>query len=212
DRGRVLHHPRPRIPAADPRCRPGGPGGGPGQRVAHPHRPAHRGRAAGTGLPRPVQRWGDPGLRELRVRPPRHACGPGRRPEPGRDRTADRRWSRDRTPYLYVMATVLLVNIVAVTLLYPTLKVTTFDPRFAMALGIRTGAVNAAFMFLVSVTVTAAFHAAGAILVIALMVAPPATAHLLTRRLAPMIVLTIALAAGGALAGFRIAYRFDAAT
>src|SRR5690625_5745321 len=82
------------------------------------------------------------------------------------------------------MATVLLVNIVAVTLLYPTLKVTTFDPRFAMALGIRTGAVNAAFMFLVSVTVTAAFHAAGAILVIALMVAPPATAHLLTRRLA----------------------------
>ena len=115
-------------------------------------------------------------------------------------------------PYLYVMATVLLVNIVAVTLLYPTLKVTTFDPRFAMALGIRTGAVNAAFMFLVSVTVTAAFHAAGAILVIALMVAPPATAHLLTRRLAPMIVLTIALAAGGALAGFRIAYRFDAAT
>ena len=115
-------------------------------------------------------------------------------------------------PYLYVMATVLLVNIVAVTLLYPTLKVTTFDPRFAMALGIRTGAVNAAFMFLVSVTVTAAFHAAGAILVIALMVAPPATAHLLTRRLAPMIVLTIAFAAGGALAGFRIAYRFDAAT
>ena len=110
------------------------------------------------------------------------------------------------------MGTLLLVNIVAVTLLYPTLKVTTFDPRFAMALGIRTGAVNAAFMFLVSVTVTSAFHAAGAILVIALMVAPPATAHLLTRRLAPMIVLTIALAAGGALAGFRIAYRFDAAT
>src|SRR5690625_417122 len=97
------------------------------------------------------------------------------------------------------MAAVLLVNIVAVTLLYPTLKVTTFDPGFAAALGIRTGAVNTGFMFLVSVTVTAAFHAAGAILVIALMVVPPATAHLLTRRLVPMIALTVVLAAGGGL-------------
>lgn len=115
-------------------------------------------------------------------------------------------------PYLFVMTAVLVMNIVALGLLYPTLKVTTFDPGFAAALGIRTTAVNTVFMFLVSVTVTAAFHAAGAILVIALMVVPPATAHLLTRRLVPMIAVTVVLAAGGALAGFRIAYRLDAAT
>src|SRR5699024_8148142 len=146
DRGRVLHHPRPRIPAADPRCRPGGPGGGPGQRVAHPHRPAHRGRAAGHVFPALFSGGvilvsvnfanvhldthavlvGDLNLAAIgQLTVGGLAIGP---------------------PYLYVMATVLLVNIVAVTLLYPTLKVTTFDPRFAMALGIRTGAVNAAFM------------------------------------------------------------------
>ena len=67
-------------------------------------------------------------------------------------------------------------------------------------------------MFLVSVTITAAFNAAGAILVIALVVVPPATAYLLTTRLPVMIALTALIAIGGALAGFWVAYVLNAAT
>ncbi|UOQ59595.1 metal ABC transporter permease [Leucobacter rhizosphaerae] len=114
--------------------------------------------------------------------------------------------------YLYVMLAVLAVNALFITLLYPRLKVMTFDPAFAAAIGVRTRILGTAFMFLVSVTVTAAFHAVGAILVIALVVAPAATAFLLTQRLRSLIALTLAFAAGGALAGFGIAYVLDAAT
>jgi manganese/zinc/iron transport system permease protein len=114
--------------------------------------------------------------------------------------------------YLYVMLAVLAVNLVFLAACYPQLKVTTFDEQFATSLGIGSAALNAAFMFLVSVTVTAAFNAAGAILVIALVIVPPATAYLLSRRLSTMLLLTAVIAAGGAVAGFWIAYHLDAAT
>ena len=114
--------------------------------------------------------------------------------------------------YLYVMLGVLLINILFLALIYPKLKVTTFDPQFSRSLGIRTGLLNTAFMFLVSLTVTAAFHAAGAILVIALVVVPPATAFLLSTRLEVMVALTAIIAVVGAAAGFWTAYVLDAAT
>lgn len=114
--------------------------------------------------------------------------------------------------YLYVMLGVLALNIVFLGAFYSKLKVTTFDAQFATSLGVRTGLVNTAFMFLVSLTVTAAFNAAGAILVIALMIVPPATAYLLSRSLPVMIALTAAIAVAGALAGFWIAYVLNAAT
>lgn len=114
--------------------------------------------------------------------------------------------------YLYVMLAVLAVNTLFITALYPHLKVMTFDAAFASAIGVRTRILGTTFMFLVSVTVTAAFHAVGAILVIALVVAPAATALLVTQRLRSMITLTLVFAGGGALAGFWIAYALDAAT
>lgn len=114
--------------------------------------------------------------------------------------------------YLYVMLAMFLINVVFLALFYPQLKVTTFDPQFAHSSGIRTGALNTAFMFLVSLTVTAAFNAAGAILVIALVVVPAATALMLSRNLPVMLALTSVFAVGGALAGFWVAYVLDAAT
>lgn len=114
--------------------------------------------------------------------------------------------------YLYVMLGVLVMNAVFITFNYHQLKATTFDHEFSRTIGLRAGLLNAAFMFLVSVTVTAAFYASGAILVIALMVVPPATAYLLSTRLPQMIALTMVFAAGGAFAGFWMAYVLDAAT
>lgn len=114
--------------------------------------------------------------------------------------------------YFYVMLGVLLVNALFVSLLYSKLKVFVFDPQFAAALGIRTRLLGTTLMFLVSLTVTAAFHAVGAILVIALVVVPAATAFLVTQRLGLMIVCTVVFAVVGVLAGFGIAYVLDAAT
>ena len=114
--------------------------------------------------------------------------------------------------YLYVMLFVLAVNIAFIAALYPKLKITTFDPEFAATLGLRNQLLNTAFMFLVSVTVVAAFHAAGALLVISLLVVPAATAHLISRRLSVMLGLTAVFAVVGALSGFWIAYVLNAAT
>ena len=114
--------------------------------------------------------------------------------------------------YLYVMLAILLLNIAFIALFYPKLKVTTFDNQFATVLGLRTRLLYTSFMFLVSVTVVAAFHAAGVILVISLLVAPAATAHLISRRLSVMLVLAALFAVVGAIAGFWIAYVLNAAT
>lgn len=114
--------------------------------------------------------------------------------------------------YLYLMLAVLAVNGTFVSLLYSRLKVTTFDPAFARSIGIRTGVLNTVFMFLVSVTVTASFNAAGSILVIALVVVPAATAILFTTRLSTLIVAAIAIAIVGSAAGFWSAYLLGAPT
>lgn len=114
--------------------------------------------------------------------------------------------------YLYVMLAVLAVNVAFITLFYPKLKIATLDEQYATVLGLRTKLLYTSFMFLVSVTVVTAFHAAGAILVISLLVVPAATAHLISKRLSTMLFLTGLFAVLGAVAGFWIAYVMDAAT
>ena len=114
--------------------------------------------------------------------------------------------------YLYVMLAVLLMNAAFIWRFYKELKITTFDPTLAELLGFRVRRLHYAFMFLVSVTITAAFYAAGSILTVALMIVPAATAHLVTKRLSHMLAWTAAIAAAGALTGFGVAYALDAAT
>ena len=114
--------------------------------------------------------------------------------------------------YLYVMLAVLLMNAAFIARFYKELKITTFDPTLAELLGFRVRRLHYAFMFLVSVTITAAFYAAGSILTVALMIVPAATAHLVTKRLSHMLGWTAAIAAAGALTGFGVAYALDAAT
>jgi manganese/zinc/iron transport system permease protein len=111
---------------------------------------------------------------------------------------------------LWVMSTILLVNAVAIGVFYKELKLSTFDAGLAAALGFSPVLVHYGFMTLVSVTVVGAFDAVGSILVVALMIAPPAAAYLLTDRLPLMIVLSAGLAALAAIAGYWTAHALDA--
>lgn len=58
--------------------------------------------------------------------------------------------------YLYVMLSILVVNIAFIAIFELGLKVTTFDNRLTTIVGKHTGLLNTAIMFLVSVTVVAA--------------------------------------------------------
>ncbi len=111
---------------------------------------------------------------------------------------------------LYVMGGVLLCNAAFIALLYKELKLSTFDPALAAALGFAPAVLHYAFMSLVSITAVGAFDAVGSILVVALMITPPAAAYLLTDSLTRVLLLSVLLAAVSAIAGFWLAWLADA--
>jgi len=84
---------------------------------------------------------------------------------------------------LFVMGGILFLNALFVGVFYKELKLSTFDAGLATALGFSPALIHYALMGLVSITAVGAFDAVGSILVVALMIAPPATAYLLTDRL-----------------------------
>jgi manganese/zinc/iron transport system permease protein len=110
---------------------------------------------------------------------------------------------------LYVMGGILILNLGFLALFYKELKLSTFDAGLAAALGFSPAIMHYAFMTMVSITAVGAFDAVGSILVVALMIAPPAAAYLLTDRLPRMMALSAGIAAVSAISGFWMAWLFD---
>ncbi len=115
-----------------------------------------------------------------------------------------------RVPVAVVtLAAVLTINLAFVLLLWKELKLSTFDPGLAAALGFLPGLLHYGVLTLTSVTAVAAFDAVGAILFIAFVIVPPATAFLLTRRLWLMTVLAVALSVAASVSGYLLARVWD---
>ncbi len=96
---------------------------------------------------------------------------------------------------------VFLLVLASVSLFFKELKLTSFDPGLAAAAGISATAVHYGLMALVSLTTVASFEPVGAILVLAMMVAPPATAYLLCDDLGKMLKISLAVGVASALLG-----------
>ncbi len=111
---------------------------------------------------------------------------------------------------LAVMGGILIINIVFIALFYKELKLSTFDAGLAAALGFSPALIHYGLMALVSVTAVGAFDAVGSILVVALMIAPPAAAYLLTDRLSRMLAVSAVLALLSAVSGYWLATLLDA--
>lgn len=94
------------------------------------------------------------------------------------------------TKSLFMMTLMLIINIIYVFVMYTKLKITTFDEEFAKLIGINNTLINYSLMCLVSTTAVAAFDVVGAILVISIMIVPPACAYLITKNLKNMIILS----------------------
>ncbi len=99
------------------------------------------------------------------------------------------------------VGSILLVNLLLVIFFYKELRISAFDPNLATTLGINARAMHYGLMAMTAVTLVAAFESVGSILVIAMLIAPAATATLLTDRLWAMIVLSLAAAASSAVLG-----------
>jgi manganese/zinc/iron transport system permease protein len=103
---------------------------------------------------------------------------------------------------LVVGAGVLTINAAIITLLWKEFKISAFDPALATTMGFSAVLMHYLLMTMTAVTAVASFEAVGAILVVAMLIIPPATAHLLVDRLAPMVWLAVALAVMAAVLGY----------
>jgi manganese/zinc/iron transport system permease protein len=112
--------------------------------------------------------------------------------------------------HLYLMGGITLLNYLYVTIFFKEIKLATFDAGLAAALGFSPALIHYSLMALTSLTVVGAFDAVGLILVVALMVGPPAAAYLLTDRLPRMIALSAFFGVMAAVAGYWLAYWLDA--
>ena len=111
---------------------------------------------------------------------------------------------------LWVMGGILLINVIVGGVFYKELKLATFDAGLATALGFSPALIHYGLMGMVSVTAVGAFDTVGSILVVALMIGPPAAAHLLTDRLPRMLGLSVVIGAACAIGGYWLARALDA--
>lgn len=100
-----------------------------------------------------------------------------------------------------VLLVVFVINLGFVVLFFKELKISSFDPALATTLGFRAETMHYLLMTMVAITTVAAFEVVGSILVIAMLIVPPATAYLLTRRLSVMLLLSVIIGALCALTG-----------
>lgn len=100
-----------------------------------------------------------------------------------------------------VVGSTLIFNALLILLFYKEFMLSSFDPGLAETQGFHPKVIHYLLMTMVAVTTVAAFEAVGSIIVIAMLIVPPATAFLLTSKLQVLIFLSLALAALSAVLG-----------
>ena len=111
---------------------------------------------------------------------------------------------------LWIIGTILLVTVTLLITFFKELKLSTFDKGLAASLGFSPAIIHYSLMSVSSVTTVGAFDAVGAILVVALMIAPAAAAYLLTTDLKKMLALAIGFGVLSAVLGYWVAHWLDA--
>ncbi|AXT18487.1 metal ABC transporter permease [Flavobacteriaceae bacterium AU392] len=111
---------------------------------------------------------------------------------------------------LWIIGSILIISLGLLIAFFKELKVSTFDAGLAASLGFPPVIMHYGLMTVSSVTTVGAFDAVGAILVVALMIAPAATAYLLTTDLKKMLLYSICFGVFSAISGYWLAHWLDA--
>ena len=116
---------------------------------------------------------------------------------------------RDADLWLQLVAGIItLLVVIAMHRLFLALS---FNSEKAAALGLRPRLAHVAMLALVAVAIVASFRTVGNLLVFGLLIAPPATAALLVRRVPAMMALSSLLGVASVAFGLVITYHFDTA-
>ncbi|TBV28190.1 metal ABC transporter permease [Meridianimaribacter sp. CL38] len=111
---------------------------------------------------------------------------------------------------LWIIGAILLITLGLLFAFFKELKISTFDAGLAASLGFSPALIHYGLMTVSSVTTVGAFDAVGAILVVALMIAPAAAAYLITTDLKKMLLLAIIFGVFSAISGYWFAHWLDA--
>jgi len=116
----------------------------------------------------------------------------------------------DIGPRAFYISLINLVLIIAFIIIsYKELLITTFDQSYASFIGISATAWHYALMSSVSFTTVTAFESVGAILVVAFLVVPAATAYLLTNKLKQMLFLSALFGILSSVGGYYLSSYYD---
>ncbi len=107
---------------------------------------------------------------------------------------------------LWLTASIGLLILLTVVLLYKPFMVISFDPVLAATLRLRTTLLANLMLVLLALTVVISLQTVGVGLAAAMLVTPAATAYLLTRRLASMMLISAGLGALSSIVGLYISY------
>ena len=111
---------------------------------------------------------------------------------------------------LWIIGAILVITLGLLIAFFKELKISTFDAGLATTLGFSPIVIHYGLMSAASITTVGAFDAVGAILVVALMIAPAATAYLLTNDLKRMLVFSGLFGVFSAISGYWVAHWLDA--
>ena len=103
------------------------------------------------------------------------------------------------------------ISLAGVALFYRAFLVMTFDHAQAQVLGLRPRLAHGVLLVLLAVSIVASFEAVGNLLVFAFLIAPPATAVLLVRRVPRIMVTAAAIGAVSTVVGLLCSYHYDTA-
>lgn len=109
----------------------------------------------------------------------------------------------------FIMCVMLSLVIAFIAVAFKELKISLFDPLLAKRFGYRPAILHSVWLSVVSMTTVAAFDVAGSVLIVALMIAPPAAAYLLTDRLGRLLVISSAVAVVSSVSGFYLSVAMD---
>lgn len=99
--------------------------------------------------------------------------------------------------------------IISVVLLYKELLFYTFDKLGAQAVGLPVHVLDFSLMVLIGMTIVASLKAVGVIMVLALLITPPATAYLLVTRLHHMMILGVGMGIFSSISGMYLSYFYN---
>ena len=106
---------------------------------------------------------------------------------------------------VWMLLIVLLLNVLYLVFFYKEMKLSTFDPVFALSIGLPIVAMHYSYMTLVSLTTVAAFDSVGAVLVVAMLIGPAATAYLMSKSVLGMIIWSMTFGVTAAITGYYLA-------